>query len=189
MGSGQPWQPRSYPVTSESIWNRLGTTKSRNLIAMRSLSKWTEQFSSWYCDFYILLLDPANERVITVAVRQLTETVSSDKWAGVLLIITCGALTARQLYRRGGGVTANLVLNQLQQIFCLQATNYHGITHTGVTSFNSQDEWHSVSLMIKLFHWLLRGTILRERFDICISAPPLVHSSHTIYSDDNKTPV
>ena len=33
----------------------------------------------------------------------------------------------------GGGVTANLVLNQLQQIFCLQATNYHGITHTWVT--------------------------------------------------------
>ena len=44
VGSGQPCQPRSYSVTSESIWNRLGTTKSRNLIARgdRKLSNQNE---------------------------------------------------------------------------------------------------------------------------------------------------
>ena len=45
-----------------------------------------------------------------------------------LLIITCGALTSQTIVQRGR-VTAILVLNQLQQIFCLQATNYRG-SHT-----------------------------------------------------------
>ena len=35
--------------------------------------------SFWCYDFYILVFDSANERVITVAVRQLTETLASDK--------------------------------------------------------------------------------------------------------------
>ena len=34
--------------------------------------------------FYILVFDSANERVITGAVRQLTETLASDKWVDVL---------------------------------------------------------------------------------------------------------
>ena len=61
---------------SESIGNRLGTTMSRNLISSSGGGMQIKHFSLRVYLFRILSFDSANEMVITVAGRQLPETVA-----------------------------------------------------------------------------------------------------------------
>ena len=102
-----------------------------------------------------------------------------------LLIITCGALTSQTIVQRGR-VTAILVLNQLQQIFCLQATNYRG-SHTTPESRNSILRMNDT----KCPGWQNYFTISF----ISQTAPghkikgKIPSSLPTIYFDDNKTHV
>ena len=187
MGSGQPWQPRSYPGTSESIWNRLGTTTfSRNLIEsfwdgmLKVKMKWTIQ---------VLVL------------RFLHSFVGSRQWKGHYS--SCEAIAGDSVQWQmswcplnyhlwssrepdnctgGGGVTANLVLNQLQQIFCLQATNYHGITH--------RESRHSIHRMDDIqCLWFIGltapGHDIKEKILYISAPPPPTYFSYKFWRQQN----
>ena len=128
--------------------------------------------SFWCYDFYILVFDSASQWKGHYS-RCAAIDGDTGQWQMSwcpLLIITCGALTSQTIVQRGR-VTAILVLNQLQQIFCLQATNYRG-SHTpesrnSILRMNDTGPSVPDDKIISPYHsflWLLRDTILKERF-------------------------